>query len=59
MLDSNADFAVDGRSMDEIKFRESRVCRLLGNPVIYQLVLFLCRRLGQIQHRRKAGSLLA
>ena len=27
--------------MDEIKFRESRVCRLLGNPVIYQLVLFL------------------
>jgi DNA-binding transcriptional ArsR family regulator len=27
--------------MDEIKYRESRVCRLLGNPVIYQLVLFL------------------
>jgi DNA-binding transcriptional ArsR family regulator len=27
--------------MDEIKYRESRVCRLLGNPVVYQLVLFL------------------
>jgi DNA-binding transcriptional ArsR family regulator len=27
--------------MDEINFRESRVCRLLGNPVVYQLVLFL------------------
>jgi DNA-binding transcriptional ArsR family regulator len=34
-------FAIDRRSMDEIKFRESRVCRLLGNPVVYQLVLFL------------------
>jgi DNA-binding transcriptional ArsR family regulator len=41
MLDRNGRFAVDGHSMDEIKFRESRVCRLLGNPVIYQLVLFL------------------
>ena len=27
--------------MDEIKYRESRVCRLLGKPVVYQLVLFL------------------
>jgi DNA-binding transcriptional ArsR family regulator len=27
--------------MDESKYRESRLCRLLGNPVIYQLVLFL------------------
>ena len=27
--------------MDEIKYRESRVCRLLGTPVVYQLVLFL------------------
>ena len=27
--------------MDEVKYRESSVCRLLGNPVVYQLVLFL------------------
>jgi DNA-binding transcriptional ArsR family regulator len=27
--------------MDESRYRESRVCRLLGNPVVYQLVLFL------------------
>jgi hypothetical protein len=27
--------------MDESKYRASRVCRLLGNPVVYQLVLFL------------------
>ena len=27
--------------MDEVKYRESRVCRLLGTPVVYQLVLFL------------------
>jgi len=27
--------------MDEVRYRESRVCRLLGNPVVYQLVLFL------------------
>ena len=27
--------------MDEIKYRESRVCRLLGTPVVYQRVLFL------------------
>jgi hypothetical protein len=27
--------------MDEGKYRESRLCRLLGNPVVYQLVLFL------------------
>jgi DNA-binding transcriptional ArsR family regulator len=24
--------------MDEMKYRQSRVCRLLGNPVVYQLV---------------------
>jgi DNA-binding transcriptional ArsR family regulator len=27
--------------VNEIKYRESRVCRLLGNLVVYQLVLFL------------------
>jgi DNA-binding transcriptional ArsR family regulator len=27
--------------MDESRYRQSRVCRLLGNPVVYQLVLFL------------------
>ena len=27
--------------MDETEYRESRLCRLLGNPVIYQLVVFL------------------
>jgi DNA-binding transcriptional ArsR family regulator len=27
--------------VNETKFRESRLCRLLGNPVVYQLVLFL------------------
>ena len=27
--------------MDESRYRESRVCRLLGSPVVYQLVLFL------------------
>ena len=27
--------------MDESRYRESRVCRLLGNPEVYQLVLFL------------------
>jgi DNA-binding transcriptional ArsR family regulator len=27
--------------MDETKYRESRLCRLLGNPVIYQLVVLL------------------
>jgi hypothetical protein len=32
---------VQGAAVDEIRFRESRLCRLLGNPVIYQLVLFL------------------
>jgi hypothetical protein len=28
-------------AMDETKYRESRICRLLGNPVIYQLVVLL------------------
>ena len=27
--------------MEEKRYRESRVCRLLGNPVVYQLVLVL------------------
>lgn len=27
--------------MDEAKYRESRLCRLLGNPVVYQLVVLL------------------
>jgi len=27
--------------MDEAKYRESRLCRLLGNPVVYQLIVFL------------------
>ena len=30
-------------SMDETEYRESRLCRLLGNPVIYQLVILLDR----------------
>ena len=29
------------RGMDEKHYRESRLCRLLGNPVVYQLVLLL------------------
>jgi DNA-binding transcriptional ArsR family regulator len=29
--------------MDETEYRESRLCRLLGNPVVYQLVVFLDR----------------
>ena len=27
--------------MDETRYRESRLCRLLGNPVVYQLILLL------------------
>ena len=27
--------------MDETKYRESRLCRLLGNPIVYQLVSYL------------------
>ena len=27
--------------MDEKHYRESRLCRLLGNPIIYQLILLL------------------
>jgi len=27
--------------MEETKFRGSRLCRLMGNPVVYQLVLLL------------------
>ena len=28
-------------AMDETEYRESRLCRLLGNPVIYRLVILL------------------
>jgi hypothetical protein len=27
--------------MDEKRYRESRLCRLLGNPIVYQLVITL------------------
>jgi DNA-binding transcriptional ArsR family regulator len=27
--------------MDEVRYRESRLCRLLGNPIVYQIVLLL------------------
>jgi predicted transcriptional regulator len=27
--------------VDEIRYRESRVCRLLGNPIVYQLIRLL------------------
>jgi DNA-binding transcriptional ArsR family regulator len=27
--------------MDESKYRESRLCRLLGNPVVYQMLVLL------------------
>ena len=27
--------------MEESRYRESRLCRLLGNPIVYQLVLCL------------------
>jgi DNA-binding transcriptional ArsR family regulator len=27
--------------MEEKRYRESRLCRLLGNPIVYQLVLWL------------------
>ena len=27
--------------MDETEYRQSRLCRLLGNPVVYQLVVLL------------------
>jgi hypothetical protein len=37
-------FSSKAPPMDEIKYRESRVCRLLGNPVVYQLVLFFGER---------------
>jgi DNA-binding transcriptional ArsR family regulator len=28
-------------AMDEIAYRQSRLCRLLGNPVVYQIVVLL------------------
>jgi DNA-binding transcriptional ArsR family regulator len=28
-------------AMDETEYRESRLCRLLGNPIIYRLVVLL------------------
>ncbi len=30
-------------SMDEDQYRESRLCRLLGNPVIYQITVVLAQ----------------
>jgi hypothetical protein len=27
--------------MEEKRYRESRLCRLLGNPIVYQIVLLL------------------
>ena len=30
--------------MEEINYRESRLCRLLGNPIVYQLVVLLRHR---------------
>jgi DNA-binding transcriptional ArsR family regulator len=27
--------------MEETRYRESRLCRLLGNPIVYQLVVLL------------------
>jgi DNA-binding transcriptional ArsR family regulator len=27
--------------MEEKRYRESRLCRLLGNPIVYQIVLHL------------------
>jgi DNA-binding transcriptional ArsR family regulator len=27
--------------MDEKRYRESRLCRLLGNPIVYQIVVLL------------------
>jgi hypothetical protein len=27
--------------MDEVDYRQSRICRLLGNPVVYQLIVLL------------------
>ena len=29
--------------MDEAEYRQSRLCRLLGNPVVYQLIVLLER----------------
>jgi hypothetical protein len=34
VLDSAVDFAVVGAAMDEADYRQSRICRLLGNPVV-------------------------
>jgi DNA-binding transcriptional ArsR family regulator len=27
--------------MEEKRYRESRLCRLLGNPIVYQIILYL------------------
>jgi DNA-binding transcriptional ArsR family regulator len=44
--------------MDEVRYRESRLCRLLGNPVVYQIVTLLAKngpltpaRLGALSDR--------
>ena len=39
-IDSRVGFAYMA-AMDEPTYRQSRLCRLLGNPVIYQLVVLL------------------
>jgi DNA-binding transcriptional ArsR family regulator len=42
--DALSDPVAPRKSLDrlrESRYRQSRVCRLLGNPVVYQLVLFL------------------
>jgi DNA-binding transcriptional ArsR family regulator len=30
--------------MQEIKYRESRLCRMLGNPVVYRMAVLLAQR---------------
>jgi DNA-binding transcriptional ArsR family regulator len=44
--------------MEEVRYRESRLCRLLGNPVVYQIVTLLAKngpltpaRLGALSER--------
>ena len=39
-IDSRVGFSYMA-AMDEPAYRQSRLCRLLGNPVIYQLVMLL------------------
>ncbi|MGH7775410.1 MAG: ArsR/SmtB family transcription factor [Candidatus Binatia bacterium] len=37
--------------MEERRYRESRLCRLLGNPVVYRIVLLLAQRGQQTPSR--------